>query len=50
MDGSMVLLISILGVSWGIIYYSTVWNLRNQEIESETLIFAPISLSYIEID
>ena len=30
--------------------YSTVWNLRNQEIEPETLIFAPISLSYIEID
>ena len=31
-------------------YYSKVWNLRNQEIETETLIFAPISLSYIEID
>ena len=33
-----------------IVRYSTVWNLRNQEIETETLIFAPISLSYIEID
>ena len=30
--------------------YSKVWNLRNREIETETLIFAPISLSYIEID
>ena len=31
-------------------YYSTLSSLRNREIESETLIFAPISLSNIEID
>ena len=30
--------------------YSTLSSLRNREIETETLIFAPISLSYIEID
>ena len=30
--------------------YSTLSTLRNREIETETLIFAPISLSYIEID
>ena len=30
--------------------YSKFSCLRNREIETETLIFAPISLSYIEID
>ena len=30
--------------------YSTLSSLKNREIETETLIFAPISLSYIEID
>ena len=30
--------------------YSKVWGLRNREIETEIQIFAPISLSYIEID
>ena len=33
-----------------VVFYSKVWSLRNREIETETLIFAPISLSYIEID
>ena len=32
------------------VLYSTLSSLRNREIETETLIFAPISLSYIEID
>ena len=30
--------------------YSKFSCLRNREIETETLMFAPISLSYIEID
>ena len=34
----------------GTLTYSTFSTLRNREIETETLIFAPISLSYIEID
>ena len=33
-----------------ILQYSKFSSLRNREIEIETLIFAPIPLSYIEID
>ena len=33
-----------------LVLYSKFSCLRNREIETETLIFAPISLSYIEID